>query len=629
MVRRFFVLLGCLLVLLPAFEGCGINEEGGLSPDAGGAGGQDGGGGVGGGQCFPGDKVCPDPNDPKELLCLKADDPKYGCSGSTACAPCALPHASAKCTSGACAIDTCDTGWDDCNNSPTDGCETDLNGDKNHCGNCAKDCVAEQGPGWICNGGTCEVNECCPTGAASCQSLRDCDGNKANGCEVDVANDATNCKTCGNACALANAAAGCSQEVCVVTGCNGGWANCDTNDANGCEININQGDKGNCGACKKACNETNAGATCQGGNCVLACFPNFGNCDNNPDNGCEVNTNTSTAHCGGCGKGCNPAHVTAAACNAGVCEYAACQPGWSDCDGNKANGCEINILQNVNHCGGCGQKCTPPSGGTVLCSNGSCAQACGAGLTNCGGVCVNTGTDTSNCGSCGNACSPPANSTATCSPAPVGCGFTCNSGWAKCGTLQCWQVATDEAHCCTGAGCNTSCANCPGPTSGTGSPLCNSGACTVTCSSPTTLRCGTACYNPTNDKQHCGNCTTVCTNPANGTNNCVTGACTITCNTNFHKCGSLCKADDDPTACGTGCVACPGPTAGTGAAVCTAGTGTCSITCSGSTPDLCGTACVDKQKDNANCGTCGTVCQSGKNCSNGNCVGSPTDGGTD
>ena len=608
-------------MLVPAFGGCGITEEGGLSPDGGtGADGGIGGTGVGGGTCFPGAKVCPDPKNPKDLLCLTADEPAYGCSNSTACSPCLLPHAKAKCNAGNCAVGSCDAGWDDCNGNPVDGCETDLTGDKEHCSKCDNNCLtaAGQGPGWICTSGVCEVNQCCPDGNPACVTKQDCDLNKQNGCEVDLATDANNCKTCGNVCSLPHAQSSCSQETCVVTVCSGGWANCDKNDVNGCEINISQGDKGNCGACGKACNETNGGATCQGGNCVLACFPGFGNCDNNPDNGCETDLKSNPLHCNICGKACNPQNAQAALCDNGACSYTACKAGFADCDGNKANGCEINILQDKNNCGGCGSGfvCQAPSGGSVVCNAGTCAQACGSGLTNCSGVCVPTATDINNCGGCGSKCTPPANATATCSGG--GCGFNCNGGWASCGTTQCYQNGSDPTHCCSGGGCNNACTNCPGPGSGTGSATCSAGTCGINCSPPTAGKCGSSCFDFQTDKNHCNNCATKCVDPSNGTNNCVTGACKLTCDSGYHDCSGLCKSSSDVGSCGTNCSPCPGPSAGTGTTTC--GSGTCGINCTGGTPDLCGTACVNKQTDKLNCGTCGKTCSASETCCSGGCA---------
>ncbi len=45
-------------------------------------------------------------------------------------------------------------------------------------------------------------------------------------------------------------------------------------------------------------------------------------------------------------------------CNAGRCAVN-CNFGFGDCDGNGANGCEANLSNNPNHCGGCGVACSP------------------------------------------------------------------------------------------------------------------------------------------------------------------------------------------------------------------------------------------------------------------------------
>ena len=607
---------GWALVALGASAACSRDwdsfQVGDGTGGSGGAGGSGvGGGGIGGGTCFPGAKVCPDPNDPKVLLCLTSDEPAYGCSNSTACSPCALPHAQAKCSAGNCAIGSCDAGWADCNGDPADGCEVDLTGDKEHCSTCDNNCLTAKGPGWICSSGVCEVNPCCPDGNPACVTKQDCDGNKQNGCEVDLATDANNCKSCGNVCALPHAQSSCSQAACVVTVCVGGWANCDKNDVNGCEINVSDGDKGNCGACGKTCNETNAGATCHSGSCLPACFPGFGDCDSNPDNGCETDLKSNALHCNGCGKACNPQNAQAALCDNGACSYTACKAGFADCDGNKANGCETNIFQDKTNCGACGKTC---SGSSALCNSGSCGTGCGTGLTDCGGTCVATATDVNNCGGCGAKCTPPANATATCSAG--GCGFICNGGWASCGTTQCFQNGNDPTHCCSGGGCNSACTNCPGPGSGTGSATCSAGSCGINCSPPTSGKCGNSCYNFQTDKNHCGSCATKCVDPPNGSNECSNGACKLTCNSGYHACSGLCKSNTDVGSCGTSCSPCPGPSAGTGSATCIGGA--CGITCSGSTPTLCGSACVDTKTNPLHCGGCAKICS--QSCVGGTCI---------
>jgi hypothetical protein len=110
-------------------------------------------------------------------------------------------------------------------------------------------------------------------------------------------------------------------------------------------------DSVNCGACGNACAHT----ACSAGVCAGACAPGFGDCDGFPANGCETDLLASPAHCGACGNACALAHATAA-CTAGACTVASCDAGYSDCDGNPTNGCETDIGSG----GGC------PSGLTLM-----------------------------------------------------------------------------------------------------------------------------------------------------------------------------------------------------------------------------------------------------------------------
>jgi hypothetical protein len=151
-----------------------------------------GGTGVGGGTCFPGSKVCPDASG--QLVCITSYVPETGCNSAT-CEPCAVPHATAGCDDeGQCSVSACDAGWDDCNGNASDGCEIDLHNDAHHCGDCATDCVALHGPYWWCESGQCSVS------CSGTQGFADCDGDKSNGCETDLLNDAKNCGYCGNVC---------------------------------------------------------------------------------------------------------------------------------------------------------------------------------------------------------------------------------------------------------------------------------------------------------------------------------------------------------------------------------------------------------------------------------------------
>lgn len=54
------------------------------------------------------------------------------------------------------------------------------------------------------------------------------------------------------------------------------------------------------------CAFANAKATCRSASCIVGeCMENFGNCNRDDQDGCEVDLATSLAHCGGCGSVCN------------------------------------------------------------------------------------------------------------------------------------------------------------------------------------------------------------------------------------------------------------------------------------------------------------------------------------
>ncbi|HSS40077.1 MAG TPA: hypothetical protein VLT58_15020 [Polyangia bacterium] len=46
-------------------------------------------------------------------------------------------------------------------------------------------------------------------------------------------------------------------------------------------------------------------------------------------------------------------------CQGGVCGAPACEPGFGDCDGVAANGCEQDLTADLSNCGACGNVCAP------------------------------------------------------------------------------------------------------------------------------------------------------------------------------------------------------------------------------------------------------------------------------
>jgi hypothetical protein len=162
-------------------------------------------------------------------------------------------------------------------------------------------------------------------------------------------------------------------------------------------------DPAHCGACGNACGTAaNASVTCLAGRCERRCATGFGDCDGDAANGCETSLQDALAHCGACGRACAPPNATAA-CAAGRCGVAACVAGFGDCDTDPANGCEIPLNANNEHCGMCGRRCAAGE----ACAMGACAITCVAGTTLCGTTCANLQADVSHCGACGRACVTP------------------------------------------------------------------------------------------------------------------------------------------------------------------------------------------------------------------------------
>ncbi|MBW2456847.1 MAG: hypothetical protein JRI68_20185 [Deltaproteobacteria bacterium] len=111
--------------------------------------------------CFPGERPtaihleCDDSGCHCEAGFADCDgDPSTGCELPTAsdpnnCGGCAV-QCHSTCAAGQCATNPCDSGFADCHDAP--GCESDLEGDADHCGSCDHSCF----------GGTCSAGHCEP-----------------------------------------------------------------------------------------------------------------------------------------------------------------------------------------------------------------------------------------------------------------------------------------------------------------------------------------------------------------------------------------------------------------------------------------------------------------------------------
>ena len=466
---------------------------------------------------------------------------------------CVTPGGVPACMASRCELAACFTGRADCNATPTDGCEVDLAVDARNCGSCGMDCSLPNATG-VCAAGGCAIGTCNA-------GFADCDGVAANGCETTLATSAAHCGMCGNLCTFPGSSAACSDGQCRIAACSAGFGDCDNNASNGCEAPF-ASDSLNCGGCGARCTVPSATAACVGGRCAVGtCNVGFADCDGNPANGCEVNTRSDPANCNGCGVRCTTPGATAA-CATGRCEIAVCDAGRTDCDGSYINGCEVSTLTNPMHCGGCGSWCSL-SNATASCAGGRCAiESCNAGFANCdgnpaNGCEVSIVSDGSNCGGCGVRCSPT-NGTGVCAGGRCTV-VACNAGFGDCngsGADGCEVTLSGDVSNCGGCGARCSLSN--------AASFCSGGRCAVAGCNGGFANCNgnpaDGCEVSTgDDRSNCGSCGRACALPNAAGTGCSGGSCVVTaCVGGYGDCngaaGDGCESNlnSDPSNCG-GC----------------------------------------------------------------------------
>lgn len=106
-------------------------------------------------------------------------DPKTDVANCGGCGTaCTTAHGAATCTDGKCGLGTCETGFDDCDKNPANGCEVDLRVSASNCGGCGNACSGNHITA-TCAGGQC-------VGVCDANFL-DCNSDKrTDGCELDV-----------------------------------------------------------------------------------------------------------------------------------------------------------------------------------------------------------------------------------------------------------------------------------------------------------------------------------------------------------------------------------------------------------------------------------------------------------
>ena len=250
----------------------------------------------------------------------------------------------------------------------------------------------------------------CPTGGTRC-----------GGACVDTQTDPANCGACGRGCSLFQATAACSSGDCTVATCNAGFADCDHNPTDGCEVTLAT-DINNCGACGNACP---SGQTCTAGVCGLTCALPTVVCGTGGSEVC-VDTSTDPNNCGGCGTVCPTEANSTPACTGSTCG-STCFMGYAHCTGPSTGGCETDLNNSVTNCGACG-------------------HSCGTGQGCCDGTCTDLDTNF-NCGGCGlSGAYPYAMCDGSCTDLRVGSGASHNMNCGRCG-VSCGALSCVNGTC--------------------------------------------------------------------------------------------------------------------------------------------------------------------------------------
>lgn len=348
------------------------------------------------GACVPADQacsgVCPAGKHDCNGLCL-ANTSVASC-GATACSACAVPsNGAATCDGTACGI-TCNSNYKKCGDNrcvPMTGCCT------------AADCTAPGNGQVSCSANSvCEIS--CGAGFHNCNGacvsnnlLTSCGTSSCSTCPAPAGGSATcDGQSCGFTCPAGKTLCG---NTCITTGdaCNGACASGTHNCSGTCRSDT---DPNYCGtACERCTVPQNATATCNGA-CGVKCNTGFNLCGNS----CKASTDPTA-----CGPSCTRCDVPtggSATCNGTTCGTPTCPSGQKICN----NAC----IDNARSCNG-------------VCSNGK---------YNCpDGVCRDTNTVAS-CGTACQTCPNPgvANAAAACQANQ--CGFACNAGFERCGTMS-------------------------------------------------------------------------------------------------------------------------------------------------------------------------------------------------
>lgn len=541
---------------------------------------------------------------------------------------CSTENAEASCSERACRL-TCDDGFADCDRNSHTGCEVDTRvgqlaetrSQTRHCGECGVTCSNEHGST------RCTNSVCQPICASGYQ---DCDQEPQDGCETNILSTVEDCGSCGASCELDHATPACDAGICKVSKCDVGFEDCDGDASNGCEADLSS--PATCGDCKTKCSSNGGAASCEGARCAIRCNADRADCANGVLDGCEAYTRISTSHCGGCNRACTAPEGSSPACNDRTCGISTCTAPFASCSPG-ADDCMTDTRSDAAHCGGCGNACYYPNG-TSRCRQGVCEpQSCDAQWADCNDAaadgCETPLGTTADCTSCDEACS---NEHGTTSCGSQGCTPTCAVGWGDCDGIKqngCETPLDSAEHC---GACGTECSRNNATTScATGE--CAVVGCTPgfdDCDDEALAKNG--CETNVRTLTDCGGCGIPC-GVSNATATCSTGVCSVSqCAPGFSDCNSSIPGCETAIGTNANCETC-GDTCQTQdvhvtSNTCKAGTpvNSCSPACTSgwkSCDNKPSNGCETEITSPLNCGDCGVVCAlpntSQHQCVAGNC----------
>ena len=296
-----------------------------------------------------------------------------------------------------------------------------------------------------------------------------CDGIDNDGDdEIDegfnLLTDVEHCGECGNSCVIEGSTAACVDAACVVDECPEGFADCDLDGGNACEVDL--ADPLRCGTCEVP--EDVPGDACG------LCATGIWTCGDDGLTTCEGEGDESTLNeCGGCDELTGDPGEVCGTCESGV--WVCTEEGALDCleDGGE---------DARNACGGCGELEGEPATPCGTCDTGSwiCASTERAtcigddredALNECGGCSRLPDEPGEPCGSCSEAawaCDGEDALTCVADPdepgvnACGGCSFLAADPGVACGTcgLDEFACAGPDAVACDGDTSVNACGGC-------------------------------------------------------------------------------------------------------------------------------------------------------------------------